>query len=420
MTPRRTPKHPAPGTGTEPGIRRSPAHRRAIAVATAMATAALTLAPVEVATAQGITGPCAIAPGSGTDEGPLNPAYVRPHGHKRALMLMVDFSDHPAATPAHERARFFSRYGDRFWDRASFGKYRLKTDTSSDWIRMPRPWSSYGITRGIPTGLMRGYVQDALEAAQRQGTDVHGADLVFIVADSNLPAAPTVSQAHTFDGLRAAGTRVHGAALIFGRATDAALWQRGNFVHEAHHLYGLPDLYNVAENASVEYAGGWDTMSMAGISDLLGWHKWKFGWLPRSRVGCVTSAGTTEHTLSPVSTADAGLTVVRTGQHSAIVAEARTRHGLDRDICAEGVLLYTVDSGRPTGEGPVRVVDSRPHSGGGAACADRLPTELAEMSDAPFTPGESHTFRGGIRFTVTRATGHGGYGIRVHVPDDSD
>ncbi|MEU5833558.1 peptidase M6 [Streptomyces diacarni] len=401
MTPRRTPKRPA------------------LAVVTALATACLTLVPVPVAAAEGISGPCAIASGSGTDEGPLGAGYVRPRGHKRALMLMVDFPDHPAATPAGERARFFSRYGDRFLDRASFGKYRLDVAPSADWIRMPRPWSSYGITRGIPTGLMRGYVQDALEAAQRQGTDVRGADLVFVVADSNVPAPPTVSQAHTFEGLRAGGTPVHGAALIFGRASDSALWQRGNFVHEANHLYGLPDLYNVSQNASVEYAGGWDTMSMAGISDLLGWHKWKFGWLDRSRVGCVTAPGTSEHTLSPISGRNAGITVVRTGSHSAIVAEARTRTGLDRDICAEGVLVYTVDSRTPTGEGPVRVVDSRPHSGGGPACADRLPTELAEMSDAPFMPGESHTFRGGVRITVTGAT-HDGYRIRVHVPDRAE
>ncbi|MFI8853963.1 peptidase M6 [Streptomyces sp. NPDC053499] len=420
MTPRRTPKHSAPDAGAEPGIRRSPAHRRALAAATALATACLTVAPVQGVTAEGMTGPCAIASGSGTDEGPLGSAFVRPRGHKRALMLMVDFSDHPAVTPARERARFFSRYGDRFWDRSSFGKYQLEAEPSSDWIRMPRPWSSYGITRGIPTGVMRRYVQDALEAAARQGTDVHGADLVFVVADSNLPAPPTVSQAHTFAGLEAAGTQVRGAALVFGRASDSALWQRGNFVHEAHHLYGLPDLYNVSEDASVEYVGGWDTMSMAGISDLLGWHKWKFGWLRGSRVGCVTSPGTTEHELAPVSSSDAGLAVVRTGRHSAIVAEARARSGLDRDICAEGVLLYTVDSRRPTGQGPVRVVDSRPRSHGGAACADRLPTELAEMSDAPFRPGESHTFPGGIRITVTEAGDEGGYGIRVHVPREGD
>lgn len=414
MTPRRT--RPTTPRSTGPARPRTRARHSAPALATALATACLTLSPVPAAAAPGIAGPCAIEAGSGTDEGPLGGGYVHPQGHKRALMLMVDFSDHPATTPPARRARFFSGYGDRFLDRASFGKYRLQVTPSADWIRMPRPWSSYGITRGIPTHRMRGYVQDALEAARSQGTEVDDADLVFVVADSNVPAPPTVSQAHTFDGLAAGGTRVHGAALIFGRRSDSALWQRGNFVHEANHLYGLPDLYNVARNASVEYAGGWDTMSMAGISDLLGWHKWKFGWLDRSRVNCVTSPGTTEHALSPVSSQDAGIAVIRTGSHSAIVAETRTRAGLDRDICAEGVLLYTVDSRTPTGEGPVRIVDSRPRSGGGEACTDQLPAELAEMSDAPFTPGESHTFRGGIRIAVTGATDDG-YRIRVHVPD---
>lgn len=427
MTPRRTPqgsarpprRHRQP---LAPALARRTRHRPALALATALTTAALALIPVNMAAASGISGPCAIATGGGTDEGPLSSAYVRPQGNKRALMLMVDFSDLPATTPAGHRARFFTGYGDHFLDRASFGKYRLETSTTRSWIRMPRPWSSYGITRGIPTGLMSGYVQDALDAAEAQGTDVDGADLVFVVADSNVPAPPTVSQAHTFGGLRAGGTRVHGAALIFGRESDSALWQRGNFVHEANHLYGLPDLYNVAEGASVEYAGGWDTMSMAGISDLLGWHKWKFGWLGASRVGCVTSPGSTTHTLSPVSSPEAGITVIRTGRHRAIVAETRTRSGLDRDICAEGVLLYTVDSRVPTGEGPVRVIDSRPRSGGGAGCADRLPAELAELSDAPFAPGESHTFRDGTRVEVTghegEADGTGGaYRIHVHVPD---
>ena len=424
MTPRRTPQEPPRGprhrrprhTRPAPPARRPTAHSPALAVATALATACLTLAPVNVAAAEGIAGPCAIASGAGTDEGPMSPAYVRPQGHKRALMLMVDFSDLPAATRAADRAGFFSGYGDHFLDRASFGKYRLHIQPSDDWIRMPRPWTSYRISRGIPTSVMRGYVQDALEAAERQGTDVKGADLIFVVADTNVPAPPTVSQAHTFEGLRVGGTRVGGAALIFGRAADSALWQRGNFVHEANHLYGLPDLYNVAEGASVEYAGGWDTMSMAGISDLLGWHKWKFGWLPRTNVNCVTVPGTTEHTLSPISAEGANIAVIRTGPHRAIVAEARARSGLDRDICAEGVLLYTVDSRIPTGGGPVRVVDSRPRSSGGAACADRLPGELAEMSDAPFGPGESHTFRDGVRVEVDRSDG-AGYRVRVHMPE---
>nr|WP_241265994.1 peptidase M6 [Streptomyces boncukensis] len=392
-----------------------------MAAATALATAGLALTPVsgaaeDVEPADPAACTLAPAPLRGTGEGPARRGFVRPEGHRRAAMVMVDFSDLPAVTPAAERAAFFSRYGDAYLKRASYGTYRLTLTPTRTWIRMPRPWSAYGIARGAPVERMRRYVRDALRAAAAEGTRPADADLVYVVADSNVPAAPTVSQAHTFRTLRVGRARVHGAALIFGRAGDSPLWQRGNFVHEANHLYGLPDLYNVRRGATVEYAGGWDTMSMAGISDLMGWHKAKLGWIPPHRVDCVVAPGTTEHVLTPIGAPGARLAVVRTGRYTALVAEARTRTGLDRGLCTEGVLLYSVSSRVPSGLGPVRVVDSRPRSLGGPSCADRLPAELAELSDAPFRPGEGHTFDNGVRMEVTRAA-DGAFGLRVRVPD---
>lgn len=389
----------------------------AIAGATALATA-LVLLPVRASVAgvpqEPMSGPCALSRGAGFDEGPPQDDSVRPQGRKKAKMIMVDFPGIPAAGAARERASFFSRFGDTHLDRASYGRYRLDLEPTDGWIRMPRPWSSYGIGRGNSAKATQAYVQDAVDAAREQEhTDFDDTDLLYVVAADNVPAAPTVSQASTFPGLRTGGGDIRAAALVFGRAEDPALWQQGNFVHEAYHLYGLPDLYNVGADASVEWAGGWDPMSMAGISDLIGWHKWKLGWIGNDQVDCVRPGGTSTHSLQPVGSPDgARIAVARTGRNSAVVAEARTRTGLDEDICAEGVLLYTVDSSVPTGRGPVRVRDSRPSSGGGKACADRSPVQLAELGDAPFRPGESHTFPGGVTVRVDDASGDG-YTVRI-------
>jgi M6 family metalloprotease-like protein len=392
--------------------------RRTVAVATATALTALGIALVperREAVAMDVSGPCAVARGEGFSEGPRNPEYLDPRGDRRATMIMVDFPDVPATGRAAKRAAFFADSGTRHLDRASYGRYRLRLTPTRDWVRMPRTWSSYGVARGISSEVMRRYVQDAIDAARAGGTDFRGSDFVYVVADENVPAPPTVSQANIFDGLRAGSRPLRGAALVFGRAADSPTWQRGNFVHEAHHLYGLPDLYNVRNGASVEFAGGWDTMSMAGISDLIGWHKWKYGWITDDQVACA-ERGTTAHTLRPIGSADgANIAVVKTGPTRAVVAEVRTRTGLDARICTEGVLVYTVDSAVETGRGPVRVVDSRPDSGGGTACADRSPDALAELGDAPLGVGDHHTFADGVRVAVTGRSGSA-YQVRLTRP----
>lgn len=399
-------------------LRRIPGRRMlVVATVTALATAGMSFVPgAGGAVTAHMAGPCALAGGDGFGEGETGAGFLRPRGHHRAVMIMVDFPDIPARGAATERAAFFSGYNDRYLRRASYGRYTLRLLPTDGWVRMPKPWSSYGIRRGIGADDMRRYVQDAVDAARAQGTDFTGTDFVYVVAAGNVPAAPTVSQANTFEGLTAGPHRLRGAALVFGRTQDSADWQRGNFVHEANHLYGLPDLYDVERGASVEYAGGWDTMSMAGISDLLGWHKWKLGWLSRRQVECVYLPGTSSHWLQPIGSPDgADITVVRTGAHTALVAEARTPAGLDADICARGVLLYEVDASVPTGHGPVRVVDAHPGSRGGKDCSARSPAELAELGDAPFTPGQAHTFPGGVRVRVL-GTQSGRYQIRVTVP----
>lgn len=70
-------------------------------------------------------------------------------------------------------------------------------------------------------------------------------------------------------------------------------------------------------------------------------------------------------------------------------------------MCRPGVLIYKVDAEVDTGMGPVSVLDSRRDSGG----CTHAPNVHAELSDAPFTPGE--TFRDAARGITIEVTGVG-------------
>jgi hypothetical protein len=56
--------------------------------------------------------------------------------------------------------------------------------------------------------------------------------------------------------------------------------------------------------------------------------------------------------------------VVAKNKNQALVAEVRVQGKLDERVCAPGVLLYTLDTTVPSMQGPIRVLDSRPSSGG--------------------------------------------------------
>jgi hypothetical protein len=74
------------------------------------------------------------------------------------------------------------------------------------------------------------------------------------------------------------------------------------------------------------------------------------------------------------------------------------------------VLIYKVDADVDTGMGPVKVYDSQRDSGG----CTRSPNVHAELSDAPFAPGEEfRDLRKGVRIQVAGADADGNYRLLV-------
>ncbi|MER7107372.1 M6 family metalloprotease domain-containing protein [Streptomyces sp. NPDC000229] len=352
---------------------------------------------------------------------PTGPGYARSTGEVRALTLMVDFPDAPGEGPAMSRfAEFFPQTTD--WFRiSSYGRLRYRPEAPlKDWLRMPMPFGSYGIERGSPyePGYRR-LVEDIVTAADPK-VDFADYDLVNILVTPNAgPSALDTVLSVTFSGNgeapHADGAPLANTSFVYSRQDDGSgTYHETGFrvlPHENGHVFGLPDLYTAEGGGAV---GHWDIMSedWGANNDLLAWHKWKLGWLDNGQVRCASASGTREYTLTPLATKGGPkLAFVPLTPESGYAVEVRTRDGNDEAVCEPGVLIYHVQSDVDTGHGPVTVVDSDRDSGG----CTRRPNVHAELSDAPYRPGESFTDReSGVQITVlSEDPKTGTYRVRV-------
>ncbi|MEV4947675.1 M6 family metalloprotease domain-containing protein [Streptomyces sp. NPDC053755] len=408
----------------------------ALAAAAALALAALTSAsstlpgpapatagPVAAAPGNSPLGPCRIATTLGVQmsEGlPTSPGYARATGQLKALNLMIDFPDAPGEGTALGRYReFFPQTTD--WFRvSSYGRLLYRPETPiPEWLRMPEPFSSYGIERGSPYEPgYRSLVEDLVKVADAK-IDFSAYDLVNVLVTPNAgPSALDTVLSVTFSGNDEApyadGVPLSNTSFVYSRQDDGSgtYHQTGYRVlpHENGHVFGLPDLYTVDGGGTV---GHWDIMSedWGANNDLLGWHKWKLGWLDDDQVSCASGTGIRDVVLTPLATTGgAKLAFVPLSETSGYAVEVRTQNGNDQAVCRPGVLIYRVESDVDTGHGPVTVSDSRQDSGG----CTRRPNVHAELSDATYRPGETFTDRAnGIRITVLQEDSSGSYRVRV-------
>ncbi|MCX5558428.1 M6 family metalloprotease domain-containing protein [Streptomyces sp. NBC_00038] len=368
-------------------------------------------------------GPCMINGALGVQMGegvPTPPGYARSTGTVRALTLMVDFSDAPGQGSALDRLAEFFPQTQEWFRTGSYGRLDYRPETPvRHWLRMPKPFKAYGIERGAPFDPgYRELVQDIVAAADPT-VDFRSYDLLNVLVTPNAgPSALDTVLSVTFAGNTEApvadGVAVSNASFVYSRQDDGSgsYSETGYRVlpHENGHTFGLPDLYTQDGGGAV---GHWDIMSedWGAGNDLLGWHKWKLGWLDETQVACAASSGTTEYTLTPLArTGGAKLVFVPTSARTGYALELRTRDGNDAAVCRPGILIYKVDANVDTGNGPVTVYDSHRNSGG----CTRSPNVHAELSDAPFSPGESFKDpKTGVVITVTGVDLSGNYRVYV-------
>lgn len=406
---------------TPMGVDRQPRWRRAGAVVTSMCAIAATTVVAGPAHAAGPGGPCALPRSQAHHSEGLdswNPAYPRPLGHLDAVMVFLSFpGSRPRTTPAQLAADHFPGTS-RFFDRASYGRFSLHPHPVNRWLRMPRSADSYRIQRDWDGDRRAAYLRDAIAAADRV-VDFARYDLVYLVADPDAPGVDSdATKVVNLDRpVRVDGTVLRRIVTVFEHHPP----DRNVLAHETGHVLDLPDLYHRPTDGKGDWdthVGDWDLMgSQFGLaSDPFGWHKWKLGWLTSRHVRCVRSPGSTLHALHaleapmrPGIDSRARMIVVRTGETSAIVIEARGASGNDTTTCSEGVLVYRVLSDTASGGGPVQVLDAHPDS---QACWGE--SVYPPLADAPLRAGESlSTGPDGVRVEVRDRTADGAWTVAV-------
>lgn len=365
--------------------------------------------PISAARAASL-GPCRISGPSDVQmsEGvPTPDGYSRSTGTVRALTLMVDFPDaHGQGSALDRLGEFFPQTADWFRT-SSYGRLDYRPETPvRHWLRMPEPFAAYGTERGAPFDPgYRHLVEDIVAAADPE-VDFTRYDFLNVLVTPNAgPSALDTVLSVTFAGNGEApvadGVPVANASFVYSRQDDGSgSYERTGYrvlPHENGHVFGLPDLYTQDGAAGV---GHWDIMSedWGAGNDLLGWHKWKLGWLDDDQVACVFGRGVSRHVLTPLPRpGGAKLVLLPVDEETGYALELRTEGGNDEEVCRPGVLVYKVAADVDTGQGPVRVIDSTRGSGG----CTRSPNVHAELSDATFTAGQTfRDKRSRIRVTV--------------------
>ncbi len=377
-------------------------------------------------TVESALAPCRIAGTMGVQmsEGlPTPHGYSRSTGEVRALNLMIDFPDAKGEGTAMDRlAEFFPQTSDWFRT-SSYGRLAYRAEAPiKTWLRMPMPFAAYGIERG--SAYEPGYRQLAEHIAKAADPEVDFSryDLINVLVTPNAgPSALDTVLSVTFSGNGEApvadGVPLANTSFVYSRQDDGSGTYRETgyrvLPHENGHVFGLPDLYTSDGGSTV---GHWDIMSedWGANNDLLGWHKWKLGWLDSTQISCASKPGSSDHVLSPLAVrGGTKLAFVPLSESAGYAVEVRTRAGNDEAVCKPGVLIYKVDSDVDTGHGPVTVSDSADASGG----CTRRPNVHAELSDAPFRPGETFTDeKAGISVSVVGELRNGSYQVRINRP----
>lgn len=334
----------------------------------------------------------------------LHDRFLPGLGLHRALLIPVDFPDAEGAastkTPADIRAALVAEAKPWFTE-ASYGRMTYEMAGPDTWLRMSKNSTEYG-PRGSDAQA-EALMTEAVPLADPL-VDFSQYRSVWVIGTTD-----TVMQIglHLYRPWPGRGVPTNEGEVRYAVVGHGGVqFVPNSVVHETGHLLGLPDFYRRLPpdyQSNYEFFGSWDVMADTVLfgAHMVAWLKWQLRWIDPSQLRGLAVPGQRSATLSPIETAGGvKALVVTVSPNKAYVAEVRKQTGLDSDICQEGVLIYSVDSSVPNGEGPGFVYPDEPSTDA------TLISQCGEKYNAPWAPGGVFTSSAdGVTFEVLSKTG---------------
>jgi M6 family metalloprotease-like protein len=329
------------------------------------------------------------------------------NGPQRTIVITVQFPDKGNSTSPTQILTMLSNLNN-YYNEDSYGSVLFQTGmtpaATSSWYTLPNSMTYYGADTVSSDDQL---VSDSLQAAYNAGVDLSSYKDAIVVHSGNDEAMTHVtSDIHSFT---IPGYVFNPAPLISYKISTSVVAESdptGVYCHEAGHLLGLPDLYDLTGqiDPTNNFLGYWEIMALGEWNPNNGnplqpkpgtypshhsiWSKIQLGFVPSSRVAVIQPGQSANITLQNLESPTLGNESVKIpiaanqdGSLTYYLLEMRAKIGTyDRylpfppDYPGAGVLIYKVNESIPAGHGSVRLIDA--HPGG-------------DLSDAPFGPCNS-------------------------------
>ena len=306
---------------------------------------------------------------------------VETTGSLKIAVLYVEFPDAVRRSPVAELHKQIEEHVNSIYAEMSYGKLTVDLIPSADWIMMDKRSTAYNVLQQeADESSVAKYVGEAVQKAD-PNMDFTGVDAVAVFATELADGVAGDFQLTLQDRIPTAENNGLYSTIITGGE-----WWREDIdaralAHEIGHVLGLQDLYAGGDttefNDAHPYVGYFDFMSY-GWSDshaptFFGWNRWRLGWISDTQVVCIKPSAGTEVSVAALQKGQGTLLVViPLSATRAVVIESRKAIGWDHSLVESGALVYLVDTGIDTTEGPIKVMadtfgdgfDSAPLSAG--------------------------------------------------------